>query len=216
MGTTFGFNGLELNTGSYYGGGYTSSASGSYAGNGYRVASSSNINRVSRDIAQGYSQSIEVIDLYLQQGNVNQALALYDSLFDEVKQTANGYGYELTDGQIASILNNAYARETGNSFVASVNEECHSPFVTGLIEGIPIIGCFTNGNSDAEAVSKATGTQTRTIDKAGEVAGAILTNAGAYAAIGTAIGGWAFGAGTIIGGIIGAGVGIAKCLIKGK
>ena len=208
MGNTFGYGGLTLNTGSYYGSGYSN-----YSSYGNRVASSTNINRVSRDVAQGYSQDMEVIQAYIQRGDVNQALALYDSLFDEVKQTAQGYGYSLTDGQISSILNKAYQNTTGSSFVNTIDDECHSPFVTGLIEGIPIVGLFSNGNSDAEALAKATGTKVRDVDKFAEGFGAILTNAASYAAIGAVIGNVP---GAAVGAVIGTGVAIFKCLTKGK
>ncbi|MBR2069171.1 MAG: hypothetical protein IJ877_05350 [Candidatus Gastranaerophilales bacterium] len=212
MGNTFDFG---LNTGSYYGSGYSGYTG--YSSYNNRVASSTNLNRVSRDIAQGYNQNMQVIDLYLKQGNINQAMAAYDSLFDNVKTTANGYGYELTDGQISSILNQAYQNATGNSFVNAVNEETHSPFVTGLIEGVPVVGwLFGQSHSNAEALAKTTGTKASTRDKLAEYAGAAIPGA---AALGIAVAkGAKIGLLTghpVVGALVGAAVGIVAAVIKG-
>ena len=210
MGNNFSYG---LNTGTYFGSGYTSTGY-SY---GNRVASSTNLNRVSRDIAQGYNQNMQVIDLYLKQGNINQALAAYDSLFDNAKLTAQGYGYELTDGQISSILNQAYYNTTGNSFINSINEETHSPFVTGLIEGVPVIGwIFGQSHSDAEALAKTTGTKTDAKAKIAEYAGAAIPGA---AALGVAIKcGAKVGLLTghpITGALVGAAIGVGVAIVKG-
>ena len=72
--TTFNLGATTLNTGSYFGSGYSSV--GTYGTSGNRVASSTNLQRVSRDIAQGYNSDLEVINLYLQQGDTDKALAL--------------------------------------------------------------------------------------------------------------------------------------------
>ena len=208
------YNGDYVNT--YFGDRYSSSgSSGSYGYSGTNhVASSANLNRVSRDIAQGYNQNMQIIDLYMQQGNVNQALKMYDSLFDSVKGTAEGYGYNLSDGQITSILNQAYANATGNSFVASVDKETHSPFLTGLLEGIPIVGLFVNGKSNAEALSKVAGTKTRFADKLAEWAGTLAAPIAAGAAIGACCAGVGAVPGALIGGAYGIVSGTLKCLIK--
>ena len=203
---------LSVNTGTYYGNGYTNSYSrNSLYSN--KVPSAAAINRVSRDIAQGYSQNLEIIDLYLQQGKINKALAMYESLVEEVKISAGDYGYDFTDSQIATIADKAFGNVTGVSLSNSINNESHSPFVTGLAEGLPIIGLFVNGNSNAEAIDKISGRKTDFIDKAAETAGAILTNAASYAAIGGVFSG---GALAIPGAILGAAVGIGKCLFKGN
>ena len=205
--------GLTLNTGTYFGGGYTGATqrTGASAYNN-RVASSTNLNRISRDLAQGYMQNMSIIDLYLKQGNINQALASYDSLLENVKQTANAYGYQLTDAQISSALDEAYQKATGNSFTYTIADNTKSPFLTGLIEGIPVVGLFANGNSNAEALAKLDGTEVREVDKISEGIGAVLSNAGAYAAIG-ALGG---GVGIAIGAVAGAVVGLIKCAVKGN
>ncbi len=214
MSNTLGY-GLSLNTGTYFGGGYSNTNTGATSAYNNRVASSTNLNRVSRDIAQGYNQDMQIIALYMQQGNVQQALTLYDSLFDSIKDTADGYGYELSDGQITSILNQAYANATGSSFVSSINKETHSPFITGLIEGIPVVGWFLNGSSDAEAISKVAGTKTRFIDKAAEVAGGLVTGIAGGAAAGAAIGAIGGPIGAVGGAVVGGVASVLKCIFKG-
>ena len=157
--------------GTFFGGGSASSNGRTSNVYGSNVASSANLTRVSRDITQGYNQNIEIINKYLEQGNIDQAFKLYNSLFESVKNTSDGYGYELDDGQIASIVNDAYLNSTGSTFIDSIDQSTHSPFVTGLLEGIPIVGWFTNGNSNSEAYSKLTGTEPPEIDKNVEAAG---------------------------------------------
>ena len=208
--TMFNLGAATLNTGSYFGSGYSSV--GGYSATGNRVASSMNLQRVSRDIAQGYNSDLEVINLYLQQGDTSKALALYESLMDDVKESTDGYGYQLSDGQITSILNQAYANATGQSFTASAVEGAHSPFVTGLLEGIPIIGLLNRGSSDAETLSKVTGTETRFVDKVAEYAGSAIPGAAVGAAVCTMVP--IPGVGTVLGGVIGGAVGVGQAILK--
>lgn len=216
------FGSLTLNTGTCLGNGYEtfsssygSSSMGSGNTNatsvtGNRVASSTNLTRVSKDIAQGYNQDIEVISLYLQQGNVDEALSLYKELFDDVKMTAENYGYELSDGQISSIVNQAFQSQTGMSFTSAMNENTSSSFATGLKNGIPIIGWFfTQHDSDADALAKLTGTKPPAKATAAECAGGVLSGAACGAAVGTVI---CPGAGTVIGAIAGGAIGLIRGL----
>ena len=203
------YGGLTLNTGSYYGSGY----SGGFSGN--RVASSTNINRVARDITSGYSSDIEIINNYFKQGKINKALNLYDSLIDDVQTTTGNYGYSLTDSQVSSILNDAYANATGTTLLETTEKTTSSPFVTGLIEGIPIYGLFANGKSNAEVTAKLAGQNTDIKDKIVEGIGAALSNGASYAAAGATIAGIMTG-GTLapVGAAIGGGIGIAVGIIK--
>ena len=204
MSNTLGY-GMTLNTGTYFGGGYTG-ATQKTGSTGYnnRVASSTNLNRIARDLSEGYYQALSTIDLYFKKGDVNKALASYDSLFEQMKETATAYGYQLSDGQIASELDKAFQKATGTSFTYAVVENTHSSFVTGLIEGIPIIGQFANGNSDMEALSKLDGTEVSARDKVAEKIGAVVPGA-AVAVAGACA---ASGIGIPIALAIGAGMGI--------
>ena len=206
--STFNLSATALNTGSYFGNGYSSV--GAYGTSGNRVASSMNLQRVSRDIAQGYNSDLEVINLYLQQGDTSKALALYESLVDDVKTTSDGYGYALSDGQITSILNQAYADATGLSFTSSVVDGSHSPFVTGLLQGIPLVGLFSRGSSDAETLSKVTGTNTRFVDKVAEYAGSAVPGAVAGFIAGQCVP----VVGPVVGAAVGAGIGVAQTFLK--
>lgn len=178
--TTFNLGATTLNTGSYFGSGYSSV--GTYGSGSNRVASSVNYQRISRDVAQGYNSDIEVINLYLQRGDTDKALALYNSLITDIKSNVENYGYAIEEEQIPSILNQAYANATGQSFTNSAVEDAHSPFVTGFLEGIPVIGLFNKGNSDAEVLAKVNDDNTRFVDKVAEYAGSLVPGAAVGAA----------------------------------
>ena len=71
----------------YFGGRYSSNGySGGYSSYGNasnnRVASSANLNRVSRDLSQGYGQDIDIMSENFDEGNTTQALKLYRELFE--------------------------------------------------------------------------------------------------------------------------------------
>ena len=198
--------GLGINTGSYYGSGRTSTA----GGYNNRAASSTNISRISRDLASGYSQKIKVIERYLEKGETDQALKMYDELLDSARETASDYGYSLTDDQVASALDNAFQKQTGVDLETTLEEHTSNPFVTGLKAGIPIVGWFTNGTSEAEAYAKITGTEVSAKDRFAEGAGAVVSGAACGAAIGTAIP----VIGTAIGAVVGAGLGLLKSIVK--
>lgn len=201
---------LSLNTGSYVGTGRTYGYQGNGCGSSH-VASSTKLNRISRDIATGYIADMEAIEAYLASGKTDKAIALYNELLLEVGATADEYGYELSDGQKASILTSAYQRATGETFATAVQSNTHGAFVTGLIEGIPLIGLFAEGTSAEEAMAKASGTKTELKDKVLEGAGAAVSNGAIGAGIGFAVGG---PVGAAIGGGIGATVGILKSIFK--
>ncbi len=187
---------FQLNTGSYWGNG-TAAIGGYNGGFGNRVASSTQINRVSRDIAAGYNNDLTIVNEYLQKGETDKALELYENIINDAKTTAMNYGYSLTDSQISSILNNAYSKTTGTSMTTAASENTSSSFMTGVKSGIPIIGLFANGTSDDEALAKLSGTKVSAKDKVKEYAGAIATGA----AVGSC---FSFPVGTIIGGAVGA------------
>ena len=194
------YGSIALNSGSYYGSGY----SGGFSGN--RVASSTNINRVSRDIASGYSQDLELIQTYLKEGKTEQAFDMYNGLFEDVKYSASNYGYSLTDSNVETILNNAYVAATGSTLLDSVNKTTASPFLSGLAQGVPVVGwIFANGVTTAEATSQLADQNTNWKDKVAEYTGAAMSGAASGAIIGSFI--------PVIGTGIGAGIGaVAGCV----
>lgn len=187
---------FQLNTGSYWGNG-TAAIGGYNGGFGNRVASSTQINRVSRDIAAGYNNDLTIVNEYLQKGETDKALELYENIINDAKTTAMNYGYSLTDSQISSILNNAYSKTTGASMTTAASENTSSSFMTGVKSGIPIIGLFTNGTSDDEALAKLSGTQVSAKDKVKEYAGAIAAGAACGAP-------FCWPIGMVVGGAVGA------------
>lgn len=179
MGSTFNFQTVDssLNLGTYNGG-YTSVGSAN-ANSRTRNASSVNISRVSKDLSAGYSQNIDIIQKYLQNGDIAQAMQVYEQMSEEAKVTAQNYGYTLTDSQVSSMVDNAFGNRTGASFVQAATQDAKSPFVAGLLQGLPIVGLFSQSYSNAEALAKVTGNQTRSVDKVTEYAGSILSGAAA-------------------------------------
>ena len=227
-------NGLNVNTGYRFGNGYVSSTGSTAASSSsYTTRNASNINltRIAQDVAQGYNQDLEVINLYLQQGSISKAITAYDRLIDNVKLTANNYGYNLTDSQITSIANQAFFNATGMTFINSISDSTGTSFEHGLAEGIPFIGSlFTQPYTDAEAIAKITGTEVEAGDVALECAGAALPRAAigavagavavSTAASGSALAGLKIGAiaggpaGAIAGAIVGTLIGVGAVLIK--
>ncbi len=167
-----------------YGIGNYSSNYGRY--NHYNTAASSaNLNRISNDIASGSSSDINIINLSMKQGNIDEALAKYEELFGDVRESAADYGYELSDGQISSIVEKAYVRETGTSLTGSIEKNTSNPFVTGLKNGIPIVGWFFGQHdSNADALAKLSGTKAPAKATAAECTGGAISGAAFGAGIG--------------------------------
>ena len=207
-----------INTGSYFGQGIVcgSSAAGS-AGYTNRVVTSSHINSMSRNTAAGYEQQMEIIEKYLKAGEVDKAIKKYESLMEEA-QESNSYGnYTINESQAASILNKAYANVTGSSFMDDLDKKTASPFWSGLVQGIPLVGIFCNDTTKAEAFAKLDGDSVSFKDKIKEYAGAAASGAATGAAIG-AVSGFGLasapfaGVGAVVGGLIGIGQAILKDL----
>ncbi len=207
---------LALNTGSYVGNGYSSGGymrgcSTSAAGH---VASSTKLNRIAKDVSAGYTADIEAIQQYLENGKVDKAIDLYNQLLNEISETADDYGYDLSEGQKASILTGAYRYTTGESFNGAMQQNTSSSFITGIKEGIPVVGWFVEGTSSDEALAKASGTKTEFKDKVIETAGAVASGVATGAAAGAVIG-WLGGPiGAVGGAIIGGIAGVIKTIVK--
>jgi hypothetical protein len=195
---------FNLNTGTYWGNGVTKAVAGYNGGYGNRNASGVQLNRISRDIATGYSSDLSIVSAYLQKGETDKAIDLYQDIVMDAKTTALNYGYSLTDSQIESILNNAYGNLTGVSMNQDVSDNTSGSFMTGIKQGIPILGLFVNGTSSDEALAEMSGGKTSVKDKVVEYGGAMATGA----AIGTAIGGFPIGT------AVGAGVGAVQTFLK--
>ncbi|MBQ7287139.1 MAG: hypothetical protein IJW73_05200 [Candidatus Gastranaerophilales bacterium] len=207
-----------INTGSYYGQGLVSgSASFGSATGSRRIITSSNINSMSRNTAAGYEQQMEIIEKYLKSGEVDKAIKKYESLMEDA-QESNSYGnYTINESQAASILNKAYANVTGSSFMDDLDKKTASPFWSGLVQGIPLVGLFCNDTTKAEAFAKLDGDKVSFKDKFKEYLGAAASGAATGAAFG-AVSGFGLasapfaGVGAVIGGIIGFGQAVCKDL----
>ena len=197
-------NTFNLNTGTYWGDGTTKAVAGYNGGCGNRNASSTQLNRISRDIATGYSSDLSIVSAYLQKGETDKAIDLYQDIIMDAKATAMDYGYSLTDSQIESILNNAYGNLTGVSMNQDVSDNTSGSFMTGLKQGIPLLGLLSNGTSSDEALAEMSGGKASVKDKVVEYGGAMASGA----AIGTAIGGFPVGT------AVGAGLGALQTLVK--
>ena len=174
------------------------------------TATRSKINQTVKDIAQGYSSDLATVEYYLQTGDIDSAIALKESVYEDISKTmSTEYNFNVTDKQVESILDQAYSSVNSQSTLQTIEENTDNSFVTGLKEGIPVIGWFfTNNNSKAEAVAKLTGTEVPPKEKAAEVLGATASGAAIGAAIGTAVP----VVGTAVGAIVGGAAGAIKTL----
>lgn len=203
----------SINYGNYYGSGKSSYASSGTSAVSKRQASSTNINRVVRDIASGYTSQLEHVQLYMNQGDVKQALTEYNNILQDIKETTDGYNYEFTDSQIKTILDQSYQAYTGESLASNAISSSKNSFLTGILEGIPLIGCLlTNGNSTAEITSEVCGNELKTSEKIKEYAGSIISGAAAGAAAGVVCPFF----GSIVGGVAGAAIGLGQAVLKDK
>ncbi len=204
--------GLCVSTGSYLGGG----VSGSGYGNGYnKTVTSANIRTMSRNTGAGYEQQMHIIEKYIKQGDIDKALVKYNNLFDEIK-ASNSYGNKVIDDyQVASIMANAYESATGVELADALDKKTTSPLLSGILQGIPLIGLFCEDTTSAEAYAKLDNEKTSFKDKGLEYGGAMASGAAVGAAIGGFCGAGVFSWATAgIGAAIGAGVGALQTFLK--
>ena len=201
-----------LNTGNYYGSGYTSGGYG-YGGAG-RVASSQTYRRMGINSASGYSADFELIQKYMKNGQVDKAMKLYQSLFDDIQQSTSGYGYTMNDSEVQSVLKSAYESATGTSMISSIEKNTDGAFVSGLFQGLPIVGLFACDTTEQEALATYANDKVSFKDKLKEYGGALLSGLGTGAAAGAAIGAFGGPIGAVGGAAIGAVIGIGQTALK--
>lgn len=180
----------------------SSQGSGTYR----RALSSANINRIATDWEAGYSPNISRINLYIEQGYIDEALREYNSLFSEVEKNAKLYNSEIDDSQIASAIAKAYQRQTGKSITEKIDECTSSPFVTGLKNGIPILHLFSDVDSNADTLAKLSGTEAPKKATRDECIGGAISGTISGAAVGAGVGvglGSALLTGVKVGGLAG-------------
>ena len=177
------FGGLALNTGSYYGSGYTA-VGGSYLGR-TRVASSTNASRIARDIASLYGSNVSDIQTYLAQGDSKRALEMYDKLLSQASISASEYGYSLTDVAKRSIIEKAYSNVTGSDISSDFSDASDGAFVKGLSQGFNLLSDDTL--TKAEVQAKISGTTVSTSDRVAEATGAGVAGALTGATVGAGL-----------------------------
>ena len=132
---------------------------------------------------------------YLSDGEVKQAIQKYELV--------NSAGNQRT----RNTIENRFASQYGTTFTEAAVEAADSSLMTGVKEGIPIIGLFlTDGVSDDEVKEELTGVKQKNGSKFAEWAGAAASGAAA----GLCVGGL-----HPIGAVIGCAWGIAQKMIKG-
>ena len=206
--------GLSLNLGSYYGGGMTTSTGSGYGGYN-QIITSARVNSMSRNTGAGYGQQMEIIEKYIKAGEIDKALNKYQSLFDEIK-SSNTYGnVTINDSQVATIMANAYATATGTDLTDALDKKTASPFMSGLLQGIPLVGLFCEDTTEAEAYAKLDNDKTSAKDKVKEYFGAAASGAAAGAGIGAVLGmGAVSWLSAPVGAAIGAGIGVVQTFLK--
>ena len=170
---------------------YSQYSSGSSYGTTARVnpttATRAKIMQTVRDVAQGYSSDLGEIEYYLREGDVDAAIALRTSVFNDIKDTLNTeYNFNVTDRQIQAILDQAYTSINDETTLQSIEENTDGSFMTGIKQAVPIFGLLANSNSKAETVAKLSGNEVSGKETAKEALGkyglGILAVAGGVAA----------------------------------
>ena len=196
--------------GSYYGGGVSATTGSGYGGYN-QLITSTRVNSMSRNTGAGYAQQMEIIEKYIKAGEIDKALNKYQGLFDEIK-SSNTYGnVTINDSQVATIMSNAYAAATGTDLTDALDKKTASPFMSGLLQGIPLIGLFCEDTTEAEAYAKLDNDKVSVKDKAKEYLGAAASGAAAGAGIGCLS---CIPFGPVVGAAIGAGVGVVQTFLK--
>ena len=141
---------------------YSQYSSGSSYGTTARVnpttATRAKIMQTVRDVAQGYSSDLGEIEYYLREGDVDAAIALRTSVFNDIRDTLNTeYNFNVTGRQIQAILDQAYTSINNETTLQSIEENTDGSFMTGIKQAVPIFGLLANSNSKAETVKEALG-----------------------------------------------------------
>ncbi len=219
---------------SYFSGVYGDSNVSSYSGafNSYNrstnrvnstTATKAKITQTVKDLAQSHSKDLSIVKYYFQEGEITTALELQDKIYDDISDVLKSeYNFNVTDQEIESMLDQAYSTVNGESAQKTIEDNTSSSFMTGFMEGIPLIGnLLTNGVSKSEAMAELSGTDApereKTRETIGAAVGGTVSGAGVGAAIGTAVfiagsAGKGAAAGAAVGPIgivIGAGIGAA-------
>ena len=155
---------------------YSQYSSGSSYGTTARVnpttATRSKIMQTVRDVAQGYSSDLGEIEYYLREGDVDAAIALRTSVFNDIKDTlTTEYNFNVTDRQIQAILDQAYTSINSETTLQSIEENTDGSLMTGIKQAVPLIGLFANSNSKAETIAKLSGNEVSGKESAKETLG---------------------------------------------
>ena len=160
---------LGLNLGSVYGGGYSNAYTTGYSTNGAGTPFTGNVYQLQRQgqyCASAKDSDYENVLYYLQKGEIQTAL----DMFEEIKQE---YG--------ESAANKGFKNVAGMTMTDAIQKNCAGSFGTGLAKGVPIIGFFTESTSEAEGVAQLSGREANWKNKAlegiGGVTSAVATGA---------------------------------------
>lgn len=185
-----GLNGLSgygtsfLGTSGLYSDAYVENAKTNIA-NAYDVsATSSSYSNKSSVSSSSFAQQCQAIEYLLQQGRTDDAMAKYDTLYNDMASNSYYQGY--TENEIKTLLQEKYLDATGTTIVNDVSANSSSAFETGVQSSIPVIGLLFNNNSSDDFIAEATGTETSGWSKLKTGVG-VATGVAASAAAGTGI-----------------------------
>ena len=176
---------LNLNLGSYYGGGTL----GGYGTSGYtkKTVSQTDINDLIR---------------FIENGNAKQVMQKYNDL--------NASGDSLTRNRIE----NHFMRLYGQDLTTTLEQSAGSSFASGLKQGCAIFGLFDDGFSGDELEAQITGVDESKGSKFAEYFGGVISSAASTAGMASlatlVLGGAALPALAIGGAVAGAVTGIIK------
>ncbi len=181
------FNSSTLNTGTYYGNGYESSASGYSAGGIQRRATTSYLRNMSNVNAAGYSTKYNQVSQYLADGETKKALELMQEIEADVKKSVEetNTNVYLSDSDIQSQVENGLIASTGYTFDQAADLD--GEFTHEFKKAIPFVSLFTSDCSREEALALRTGGEITDKAKTRGTLGATLGGATTGAAIGAAV-----------------------------
>ncbi|MBR1617792.1 hypothetical protein IJ670_06535 [bacterium] len=181
--------GMTVDAGTYWDLGTSSGTAARNINATSGVAYSSRLRSMSSDLAEGYNLDLETISSDMDNDFV-AAMRNYNSAYEDMKNSSESYSYNLNDAQVYSRMATAYARANGGETVAqAISKNTKGSFVTGLLEGIPLVGwLFANPYSKAEATEVVTGRKASVMDKVKEGLGAATSTAATLGVLGAASG----------------------------
>lgn len=198
-------------TGGYYGIFSDADEASEYYSNQYEISGIQQSYSNSSGLeATNWQQLANNVANLMQSGRTDDVSAEYQKLVDAIG-ASDQYQYA-TEQEIQSAASNYYQNATGLEINTQIDEYANSSFMTGVLQGVPIIGTFfAQDNSAEDLKAEMTGIPVSNTEVAKKATGAAASGFASGFAIGTACSGLNPVVGVVVGTVC-AGVGLFKSL----